>query len=87
MRFENYIKEAVNQDSSYDSDTKTDKLKLKIQKLQKALAENNEKIGYLNSKKEQSDEKGIHQIEQQVAKMAQKSERIKEEIARLKGKL
>ena len=85
MRFEKYITE-VTQDSDYGGDTQGDRLKLKIQKLQKELADQNEKMGYINSKKESADEKGIHQLEQQLARMAQRADRIKEEIARLKGK-
>ena len=85
MRFEKYITE-VGQDTTSDNDTQGDRLKLKIQKLQKELADQNEKMGYINSKKENADEKGIHQLEQQLARMAQRADRIKEEIARLKGK-
>lgn len=87
MRFKNFLVEAENEKKPSPDDTRQDKLKLKIQKLQKELAEQNERMGYLNSKKEDADEKGIHQIEQEVARMAQKADRIKEEIARLKGKL
>jgi peptidoglycan hydrolase CwlO-like protein len=85
MRFEKYITE-VGQDTTSDNDTQGDRLKLKIQKLQKELADQNEKMGYINSKKENADEKGIHQLEQQLARMAQRADRLKEEIARLKGK-
>lgn len=85
MRFEKYITE-VDRNNDNKQDTKGDRLKLKIQKLQKELADQNEKMGYVNAKKEQADEKGINQLDQQLARMAQKADRLKEEIARLKGK-
>jgi predicted nucleic acid-binding Zn-ribbon protein len=68
-------------------DSRTDKLKLKIQGLQKDLVDQNERMGYMNSKKENADEKEINHLDQEIARMAQKADRIKEEIARLKGKL
>jgi division protein CdvB (Snf7/Vps24/ESCRT-III family) len=81
MRFEKYIIEADN-----TPDTTGDRLKLKIQKLQKELADQNEKMGYVNAKKEQADEKEINRLDQRLARMAQTADRLKEEIARLKGK-
>lgn len=84
MRFEKYITEA-NTDSS-TQDSKGDRLKLKITKLQKELADQNEKMGYVNAKKEDADEKEGYRLDQQLARMAQQADRIKEELARLKGK-
>jgi hypothetical protein len=86
MRFENYILE-VDRNDDNKPDTKQDRLKIKINKLQVELADQNERMGYMNAKKEQADEKEMNKIDQDLARMAQKADRFKEEIARLKGKL
>ena len=85
-RFESFLVEAdANNDNKADS--RTDKMKFQITKKQKELADYQERMGYVNAKKESADEKEITQIDVQLARMAQRAERMKEEIARLKGKL
>jgi predicted nucleic acid-binding Zn-ribbon protein len=86
MKFEKFITEQA-KDNDNVPDTRQEKLKAQIEKLKSDLADTNERIGYLNAKKENEDEKGIAQLDQQAARLGQKREKIKGEIARLKGKL